>query len=182
MEEAQAKKPRALVVEDVDMLRRVLGKQLKELGFVVSYAVTSQGALAFYGETNPFDVVFMDHLMKGSETNGAEAAFNIRKKDSAVCIICLTATPVQMQAELLEKFAVEKLDEIEGLCVVNKPYKLDCLKLILQLHGFILKDSTASQLREFDVQIQQSIVANDSESSTEKAHVNSPSPSRKDSE
>ncbi|MBL8698783.1 MAG: response regulator [Alphaproteobacteria bacterium] len=60
---------RVLVVDDTEMNRRILRRQLESLGLQVAEAVDGIEALAAleaaYGRSSPFDLVVLDHMMPG---------------------------------------------------------------------------------------------------------------------
>lgn len=55
--------PRALVVDDEEVIRRLLGRALEALGYRVVAASNGQEALDRYRETPDIEVVFLDLLM-----------------------------------------------------------------------------------------------------------------------
>jgi len=69
---------KALVVDDSRSMRAIIGKQLKELGFVVAEAASGPEALAALHGGGPVDLVLLDWNMP--EMDGAEVLSLIRSE------------------------------------------------------------------------------------------------------
>lgn len=69
---------KALVVDDSRSMRAIVGKQLRELGFVVQEAASGQEALAALHAGGPVDLVLLDWNMP--EMDGCEVLSLIRSE------------------------------------------------------------------------------------------------------
>lgn len=69
---------KALVVDDSRSMRAIVGKQLRELGFVVVEAASGQEALAALHAGGPVDLVLLDWNMP--EMDGCEVLSLIRSE------------------------------------------------------------------------------------------------------
>ena len=100
---------RILVVDDEDLLRTVLVKQLRYLGYAVSQAESGEAALAVVEAEGRFDLVLTDVVMPGM--NGVTLARRLRKADPGLRVLFMSGyadhaavqTEEWMQETLLEK-------------------------------------------------------------------------------
>ena len=81
-------KPRVLVVDDEDAVRRALGRALELEGYVVEQASDGQEALERIGRSVP-DVVVLDVLMPNID--GLETCRRLRSLELSVPVLMLTA-------------------------------------------------------------------------------------------
>ncbi|MFD1511360.1 response regulator [Lacimonas salitolerans] len=80
---------RALVVDDVEMNRRILQKQMEVLG--IETVLCDSGAAALEALTDGFDLVLSDHNMPGMD--GMELAATIRARGGDMPILILSSNP-----------------------------------------------------------------------------------------
>ena len=116
---------RTLVVDDEPMNLTVARSILKRYGMIVTTASSGQEAITLC-KTQPFDIVFMDHMMPGMD--GIEAMKRIRadgsRASSDMPIVMLTANAVSTAKET---FLAEGFDGF-----VSKPIELRELERVLQ--------------------------------------------------
>ena len=86
-----------LLVEDIDVNREIAMMMLEQFGFEISAAVNGQDAVEKAAKT-PYDLILMDVQMP--VMNGYEAAQAIRKTDSRVPIIAMTANAMPEDIKL----------------------------------------------------------------------------------
>jgi len=116
-----------LVMDDEEMVRRVIGAILCELGYKVSYAIDGQEAVAKYQASSkngtPFDVVITDLTIPGG-MGGEAAAQEILKIDPQAKIIVSSGyatNPIM---------ANYKAHGFKGIAV--KPYSIEALQNVIQ--------------------------------------------------
>jgi len=118
-----APEAKVLVVDDVEMNRKVFKALLKRTQMQVYEAVSGEECLKILEEQN-FDVIFMDHMMP--EMDGIETKHEISKRGLAigVPIIMLTANAILSDRE---KYIEEGFDDF-----LSKPILLNKLEQILR--------------------------------------------------
>ncbi|RIL95343.1 DNA-binding response regulator, partial [Staphylococcus equorum] len=82
-----------LIVEDDEKIARVLQLELEFAEYEVSIAYTGKEALQQF-EDHQFDLILLDVMLP--ELNGLEVLRRIRKKDTQVKVIMLTARDAVM--------------------------------------------------------------------------------------
>jgi len=80
---------RILLVEDEPNLAHSIKLNLEIDGYEVTLAKTGEEAILFFTEDPPFDLIILDVMLP--KKNGFQVAEEIRKKDSTVGILMLTA-------------------------------------------------------------------------------------------
>ncbi|MDX1631978.1 MAG: response regulator, partial [Thermoanaerobaculia bacterium] len=98
------RRPRVLVAEDDEALRRLASVSIERLGCEVVTAVDGGAALEVFEASGPFDLVVTDVLMP--EMSGHDLLAAIRKRSSDVKIILVSGHPSQLSdpgARILEK-------------------------------------------------------------------------------
>jgi len=105
-----------LVVDDEDIIRRLLGEMLEELGFTVISARDGIEALAIYRKQwQEIDVVIVDMIMPG--LSGREAFLEMKRINPSVRVILSTGFTKEGAVQ-------ETLDE--GIAwFIQKPYRLE---------------------------------------------------------
>jgi two-component system chemotaxis response regulator CheY len=101
---------KALVVDDSRSMRAIIGKQLRELGFVVEEAQSGQEALARLHANGPADLVLLDWNMP--EMDGCEVLSLIRsepKYKNVRVMMVTTESEMSQVAVALEAGANEYL-------------------------------------------------------------------------
>ncbi|MBF0543768.1 MAG: response regulator [Candidatus Riflebacteria bacterium] len=86
--ENEQKRTRVLIVDDAEILRKILRDLLEKSGYEVFEAVNGKEAVMNYPKIKP-DIITMDVTMP--EMDGLTAVKAIRKLDSKVKIIMITA-------------------------------------------------------------------------------------------
>lgn len=115
-----------LIVEDDEKIARVLQLELEFAEYEVSIAYTGKEALQQF-EDHQFDLILLDVMLP--ELNGLEVLRRIRKKDTRVKVIMLTARDAVM-------------DKVGGLDsgandYMTKPFEIEELLARIRVH---LKD------------------------------------------
>lgn len=112
------KQPRVLLVDDDDLFRRSLSKELKRSGFLVATAATGEEALSHL-TSSPTDVVLLD--VRLPDMDGLQILQAIKKLDPMIEVIMLTAygsvdTAVASLKAGAHHYLVKpaKLDEIDA--------------------------------------------------------------------
>ena len=85
----------ALVVDDEEVNRRVIGRILTRLGYNVTEAMSGAEAVNLSNEQN-FDLITMDNNMESSNA-GIEAIKSIRLNNEEVFIICVSTVVYNMR-------------------------------------------------------------------------------------
>jgi DNA-binding NtrC family response regulator len=112
-------KPRILVVEDEDKLRRVIQLQLQSAGFEVEQAGAAEPALKL---SDRADLVITDLRLPGMD--GLDLLAAIRRQNSATPVIVMTAYgSVETAVEAMKAGAAD---------FVMKPFSLDHLMTVVQ--------------------------------------------------
>ncbi|MCX7354775.1 MAG: response regulator [Alphaproteobacteria bacterium] len=110
-----------LLIDDDDLVRQVITRQLERAGHAVSAAAHGgKGVEAF--ETQTFDIVITDILMP--EKEGLETIQTLRRLAPAIPIIAMTGGPVS--AQLSGKIGVDYLGIAEQLGTtktIRKPFR-----------------------------------------------------------
>ncbi len=112
---------RVLVVDDEEMIRNLLQRILKEVGYDVATAANGQEALAKIAELKP-GVVLLD--IKMPDMSGMEVLQQIRTNWPETCVVMATAAAdVQTAVEAMTKGAYD---------YITKPFNQDDLLLKVQ--------------------------------------------------
>lgn len=112
-----------LIVEDDEIIRRVLEWRLIMLGYsVIGKAATGQEAISLTNETRP-DAIFMDVGLEGP-MDGIEAAKIIQEKFN-IPLIFLTAHS--------DNTILERIISIRPANFITKPFTDDDLRVALKL-------------------------------------------------
>ncbi|MDF1740851.1 MAG: response regulator transcription factor [Verrucomicrobiales bacterium] len=119
---------RVLVVEDQERINSFICKGLKEQGFVVDTTDNGDDGYAL-AITEPYDAIVLDIMLPGRD--GLSILKNLRKRDSAVPVILLTA-----RAELDERLEGLNLGADDYL---TKPFYIE--ELIARLHTVVRRAS-----------------------------------------
>ena len=82
------KRIKILLVEDEPTLRKVVAGMFEKIGFEITTVANGREAIDIF-DISQFDIILMDLMMP--EMDGFEATEYIRKKNSEVPIIALTA-------------------------------------------------------------------------------------------
>lgn len=115
------RKIQVLVVDDDDLLRKLVVEQLSSSEFQASPASGAKDALEKLADSD-YDVVLLDIMMKG--TSGLEALVEIRKLDDPPEVIMLTAdTSLQTGIEAMRHGAYDYL---------TKPATLDEMEAVIR--------------------------------------------------
>jgi two-component system, cell cycle sensor histidine kinase and response regulator CckA len=105
-----------LVVDDEDIIRRLLGEMLEELGFTVISARDGTEGLEIYSERwRDIDVVIVDMIMPG--LSGREAFLEMKKINPSVRVILSTG--------FTKEGAVQETLEEGIVWFIQKPYRLE---------------------------------------------------------
>lgn len=80
---------RVLIVDDIEMARRILREVLEKEGIQVYEATNGEEAVFMYEQTHP-DVITLDLAMPDKEDSGLEVLKEIRSKDADVKILVIT--------------------------------------------------------------------------------------------
>ncbi|MEJ0097135.1 MAG: response regulator [Bauldia sp.] len=116
-EDVQGHGKSVLVVEDVALLRRVVVRQLDELGYRPLEAESVAAALALL-ERQPVDILFTDVIVGGGAT-GFDLARIVASRWPATCVLFTSGFP---QARLNAGGGPPP-----GARILNKPYRKDDL-------------------------------------------------------
>jgi signal transduction histidine kinase/DNA-binding response OmpR family regulator len=119
-----------LIVDDVDINRTILGRQLEQLGIGVINCPSGKDALSKLGDT--VDLIIMDHNMPNMD--GLELAEAVRATGSKVPILLLSATP---------SLAEKDPGRIHVQGVLQKP--LPRQELFAQLEGMVIEPNNQAQ-------------------------------------
>jgi len=110
-----------LAVEDNASLRRVVVRQLTELGYRVVEAENTQAALRVL-DAEPVDLVFTDIVMPGG-TNGYELARAVRSRWPTIKIVLTSGFP---------EYKINDVPNAPNLRLLSKPYRKDELGRIIR--------------------------------------------------
>jgi PAS domain S-box-containing protein len=125
----QLKDLRALIVDDVEMNRTVIGRQLTSLGMLVSLADDGFSAMAemerAWHKGSPFDIVFLDQMMPGLSGTGVARRIRSNKLLAETKLILVSSAG----SSGVDRSAMQDLD-----AVLEKPLRqhdlVDCLERI----------------------------------------------------
>jgi PAS domain S-box-containing protein len=125
----QLKDLRALIVDDIEMNRTVIGRQLASLGMLVSLADDGFSALAemerAWHKGSPFDIVFLDQMMPGLSGTGVARRIRSNKLLAETKLILVSSAG----SSGVDRSAMQDLD-----AVLEKPLRqhnlVDCLERI----------------------------------------------------
>ncbi|HTG01103.1 MAG TPA: sigma-54 dependent transcriptional regulator [Nitrospirota bacterium] len=114
------KKPRILLIDDDDSLRRVIEFTLVEAGYRVSPASGGEEGLALFGKES-FDAVITDITMPG--TGGMDVLASIRQQDPSLPVVMITAYgTIESAVQAMKQGAFD---------YITKPFNRDELTLTL---------------------------------------------------
>jgi CheY-like chemotaxis protein len=118
---------RILVMDDEEVVRQVLGKILRRLGYEVDFALTGQEAIEKYERAlaakMPYDIVIMDLTIPGG-AGGREVIEILRKKDPQIRAIVASGYSID---PILSEY---KKHGFRG--AVNKPFRVNELLGVIQ--------------------------------------------------
>lgn len=103
---------RVLVVDDEDLLRTVIVKQLRYLGYEVSQAADGESALAVVEAEPRFDLVLTDVVMPGM--NGITLARRLRLADPSIAVLFMSG---------YSNHAAMQADEWKRARLLEKPFR-----------------------------------------------------------
>lgn len=105
---------RILVVEDNNSVRKLVDRQLSDLGYQVAAAANAEEALAVMEREAQFDLVFSDVVMPG-RMNGIKLAEEIEKRWPAVRVLLTSGFP---------EAALGRSNNHRHLNILGKPYRV----------------------------------------------------------
>ena len=121
---------RILLVEDQPDLRAHVAKLLTRIGYSVTSAESGPEALAFLHNGMEFDLLFTDIIMPGG-INGQQLAEEVQKLDPSMRVLFTSGYPAHAFEHL-------KLDEVESIKLLKKPYRSvdlkEALSALLERH------------------------------------------------
>lgn len=127
---AQKPKPfmgaRALVVDDMPVMGKILGKALKELDMGFNHVTRGQDALDAAAKAH-YDIIFMDIMMPGMDGIEATRAIRQMQDEAARCPIIAVTTKTEPQQ--LSTYKAAGMDDC-----IRKPVDRVSLEVILHLH------------------------------------------------
>ena len=103
---------RILVVDDDGGVRELVASCLTSFGYDVIEAVDAKNALDIVGRDAAIDLVLIDYAMP--EMNGSELLYQVRRQRPEVKALFITGYAPGAFVE----------DEIDGVAVLRKPFKL----------------------------------------------------------
>ena len=124
---------KALIIDDDKLIRWSLAEIFTQQGDDVDAASTPAEALAFVQKTN-YQIIFADFELE--ETNTLDLLFSIQRKQPEAAIVILSALP-RTQIE-------PKLQELEILHILDKPFEPELIRSILQM----IRDKHTSQITQ----------------------------------
>ena len=89
---------KALVVDDDEMFRRVLGRQLSRLGFTYSELESGDKVVAML-EAEHFDIIFLDLIMEGQE--GIETLIELYELDDRPPVVAVSSQRIYLDNALV---------------------------------------------------------------------------------
>jgi len=110
-----------LLVEDDEEVATLVSEMLRELGYSVTRAASSEAALGALADGRIVDLVFSDIMMPGP-MNGFELAQEIRRRRPHQKILLTSGYPD----------AASRSNEAEGFVILLKPYEIQDLKVSLE--------------------------------------------------
>ncbi|GAA4314918.1 response regulator transcription factor [Compostibacter hankyongensis] len=116
--------PRVLLIEDEEMLARIVMDSLEMRGFSMSYAPDGETGWTLFREQAP-DIIVMDVMMPGMD--GFSLTRKIREADKDVPILFLTAR--SRTADVIQGF------ELGGNDYLRKPFSMD--ELIVRIRELL---------------------------------------------
>lgn len=137
-----APEAKVLVVDDVEMNRKVFGYLLKKTGIQIFEAESGRECLELL-KNQSFDLIFLDHMMP--EMDGIDTLHAMREQKLAedVPVVMLTANAIVGDRE---KYLEEGFDEFLSKPII--PDKLEKMIFELLPEGLIVRKSTQKQLRQ----------------------------------
>jgi len=128
--EAQAVKPRIMIVEDEVLIRAYLSEELRDAGFSVIEAAHADEALSYLKAGEKVDLVFSDIHMPGT-FNGLELARQLRDLYPSLPVILTSGNPGPNTPDGLAAF-------------LAKPYTSDkAISLVFRILGLQDPDGAA---------------------------------------
>jgi DNA-binding response OmpR family regulator len=106
-----------LVVEDDDVLRQILGRVLRQQGYIVRFATTVAQALERAGESD-LHLVLLDLCLP--DGNGADLARDLKIRNAHLPLLLMTAYPLRLRDDATGAALFE--------CVLTKPLHLQELR------------------------------------------------------
>ena len=100
--QASGKRFRILIVDDMEVARKILGSMLESYDMITDYASSGEECLEKYKE-NDYDMIFMDQVMPGGSP-GTETMAQLKQEFEAngkpIPVICFTSndTPKDQKA------------------------------------------------------------------------------------
>ena len=110
-----------LLVEDDDEVATLVSEMLRELGYSVTRAASSEAALGALADGRIVDLVFSDIMMPGP-MNGFELAHEIRRRRPRQRILLTSGYPD----------AASRSDDNADFVILSKPYEIQDLKVSLE--------------------------------------------------
>lgn len=123
-EQIALKQKSILVAEDNAINRKVIAKMLQQLNINYSLACNGKEALQAT-ETTQFDLILMDVCMPVMD--GLEAATELKKRDSSIPIVFITATPCERVQQTIREIGVNGL--------MHKPFTMQDLTSVISKHS-----------------------------------------------
>ena len=108
--------PRALVIDDDDLVRNVIYDLVKSFGYDADMAASGAEGLALF-DRHHYDVVLTDLLMPGM--TGWEVLAAVRERDSKIPVLLVTGSAV---------YADDVRPSQPGVMLVKKPVDLQILE------------------------------------------------------
>jgi len=108
--------PRALVIDDDDLVRNVIYDLVKSFGYDADMAASGAEGLALFDRRH-YDVVLTDLLMPGM--TGWEVLAAVRERDSKIPVLLVTGSAV---------YADDVRPSQPGVMLVKKPVDLQILE------------------------------------------------------
>jgi len=115
--EAQAAKPRILIVEDEVLIRAYLSEELRDAGFAVIEAAHADEALSYLKAGEEVDLVFSDIHMPGS-LNGLELAHQLRALYPSLPVILTSGNPGPKTPDGLGAFLIKPYTSEKAISLV----------------------------------------------------------------
>jgi CheY-like chemotaxis protein len=109
-----------LLVEDDDVVAKLVGEMLSQLGYHVLRTASAGAALGVVADRPDIDLVFSDIMMPGG-MDGISLARELRKRRPGLPVVLTTGHHASAASEAAA----------EGLQVLAKPYRLHELRRVL---------------------------------------------------
>ena len=120
-------KGRVLIMDDEEMVRRILSELLKHLGYEVGLAAEGTEAIKMYAEAQgsgqPFDVIIMDLTIPGG-MGGKEGILELKKIDPKVKAIVASVYSNDPVMANFKKYGFK--------ASISKPFTIEDIGKILQ--------------------------------------------------